>query len=114
MKVQAIRGTQVENDGQALFALVIVAAMMLSAVVVLGGVAVARAHEGELLRATIASVPAWFLLGACLRALVRSSGDRESTFKIAGFGLLAWFLGAAIQTAGILFAPSIASAAACF
>jgi hypothetical protein len=72
---------------------------MLSQVIMLGAIAVLRAHEGAWLRAATGAVPVLLAVGAVMKALVASSGDRDSTCYIAGLGMLAWAAGAALQAA---------------
>ncbi len=99
---------QQENDKRAALLLVLVIGLMLLQIIALGAIAVARAHEGAWIRAAVATVPAVLAIGASVKALVRSSGDHEGTFKIAGVGFLAWSAGAALQAVAIVAAPAVA------
>ncbi|MEX3629728.1 MAG: hypothetical protein VB138_09885 [Burkholderia sp.] len=91
--------TQQANDRRAALLMALVCGLMLSQVIMLGAIAVLRAHEGAWVRSVIATVPVLVAFGAAAKALARSSGDGDSTLYLAGVGALAWSAGAALQAA---------------
>ena len=103
MKIRYGTLAQKMSDQRAMQIATLVCGLMLSEVMVLGGITVLSAHESAWLQAAAGTFPLLIAAFAVGKNFFRSSWDSDITLYCASVGALAWTAGAALQAA-LLFA----------